>query len=291
MKRIVTYALLCLMLFATACGNKDKDVAVVGSNENGMVDIYYPKDYQVVKKDKQYQIKQPDSLTASIEELMAQLKEYFSEDMEYHTYMIDGDNNVSLQFVSSDEVGTEYFLLAKAAITETLFQLEDINSITITIVDEQGNTISQNLYLPGSFYFYDYAEKEHLNDVEVSLYLATAGGDKLYSESMVISLKNNTTIEEMIVEELADRGAIPKDTEINSVSISQGICYLDLSEEFQDGVRGVKKEIVLYSLVNSITSISGIDKVHISIDGETIDKYGDTIDISSPLQFSKELLR
>ena len=155
MKKLLIMVLAMMLPFFLG-GCKDKgDSTAVQSNENSMVDIYYPEDNNVVKLEDKYQIKQPDSISASVEEIMLQLMEKLDERMEYHTYLIDADNNVTLQFVCNREYNKEYLLLAKAAIVETLFQIEDINSVTIKISDAAGNVIADNLFLRNSFYFYE----------------------------------------------------------------------------------------------------------------------------------------
>lgn len=155
MKKTLSFLFLVLLLVSiTACGKSNKEE--IPTNENSMVDIYYPKDKEVVISDEKYQIKQPDSVSYSVEELMVCLMDRLDERMEYHTYLIDGDNNVTLWFVCSGEYNREYMLLAKAAVACTLFQIESINSVSIKVSDEAGNSIGDNLYLRDSFYFYDY---------------------------------------------------------------------------------------------------------------------------------------
>ncbi len=161
MKKILILIMtITMVLSLVGCGEKEKKKED-DSKANGVVDIYYPEDKGVVKDKETYQIKQPDSLSASVEELMACLMDKLDERMEYHTYLIDADNDVTLQFVCNGEFNREYMLLAKAAIVETLFQIESINSVSIYIADVNGNSIAENLYLRGSFYFYDYEEEQN----------------------------------------------------------------------------------------------------------------------------------
>ena len=291
MKKILIAILALLMCFSFCSCKKKENEANVQLSENSMADIYYPKGNKVVKSEEQYQIKQPDSLSASVEELMLQLKDKLDESMEYYTYLIDADNNVSLEFISQGEYNREYILLAKAAVVETLFQMEGINSIKIKISDVDGNVIGEDSYMEDSFYFYDYSENDDLNGREITLYYADDKGEKLLSRKKTINSLPNVSIEEIIVEELMKLGTIPEKTKINSISINKDTCYIDLSKEFEDDIEGVKSEVVVYSLVNSITSLLEIENVQILIDGENVEKYRETVDIYTPLQFNKEILK
>ncbi len=291
MKKILIMLLAMLMLFSfTACKQDDDEVEEYTTNENSMIEIYYPTDNKVVKSEEKYQIKQPDSVSAAVEEIMLCLKEKLDESLEYHTYMLDGDNNVSLEFTSNGEYNTEYILLAKAAVVQTIFQVKDIKSVNIKITDIGGNVISENHFLRDSFYFYDYVEDETLNNIDLTFYYGGEDGETLVSEIRSINAPPNVTLEEAIINELADMGAIPSSTKVNSVSINGDICYLDLSDDFAEDVSGVKSDVVIYSVVNSIAALSNVDKVQILIDGEHVETYRETTYIYEPLEFNNDIL-
>ena len=63
----------------------------------------------------------------------------------------------------------------------------------------------------------------------------------------------------------------------------EGICYVNLDEAFLENIYGVKPEVVVYSLVNSIIDGSEADQVQISVNGESQIMYMDTVDLSKPL--------
>lgn len=161
MKRYILMLVMAFaVIFTTSCNKEEKAESTEPTelNENSMADIYYPDVKQVVKGEKRYQLKQPDSISSSVEELMACIMSYLDERMEYHTYLLDGDDNLTLQFTCNGEYDKEYMLLSYAAVTRTLFQIKDINSISIALSDAQGDIIESNFYLRNSFYFYDYQD-------------------------------------------------------------------------------------------------------------------------------------
>ena len=72
------------------------------------------------------------------------------------------------------------------------------------------------------------------------------------------------------------------DTKLISVSTQNGCCYLNFTDTFlQDAI--VRPEIAVYSIVNSLTEIQGIDSVLISVNGATPDAAFDGVDLTKPL--------
>ena len=55
---------------------------------------------------------------------------------------------------------------------------------------------------------------------------------------------------------------------INAITADR-ICYLDLNSEFQDAALSVAENISVYSVVNSIVDSCEVDKVQISIEGNS----------------------
>lgn len=159
MKKYLRLFLILICVFCLAGCNDDKkektELTVIENSGANTIYIYFPQGSQVKKADEKYQLKQPDSVSASVEEVMSVMSENLGDTFQYHTYMLDADNNVTLELYINGEVSKEYKLLAKAAITETLFQIENVNSIQIKFRDEEGSIIDDGLYLPESFYFYE----------------------------------------------------------------------------------------------------------------------------------------
>lgn len=280
---IFTFLLLC------GCEKKQEKTIIVEQTGGGMIDLYYPDENQVKKSELAYQIKQPDSVSASVEEVMAALMVYFQEDMNYHTYMIDAENNVSLELELLSEKDDVYVLLADASIAKTLFQIQEIQNVEILLVDENENQVKDSVYSRDSFYFYDY-DDVNLNSKQVRIFYGTPDGLALTSGIYLISTEPNVTIEEKIVITLAQKNYIPKDSMLNFISMSGGICYMDFNRDFMDDHIYTSGAIPLYALVNSITSLEGIDAVQITIEGEKITNYRDGWDISMPLSFDDTLV-
>lgn len=287
-KVIVIYA-MCLLLFLAGCEKKDKQVKVSSGAGESMINVYYPTDKQIQKLDDMYQIKLPDSLSSSVEEVMTVLTDKLDEDVTYHTYMLDADNNLSLEFTVHSDISREKALLTDAAICETLFQIADINNIGIKLLDGDGELVRENLYNRESFYFYGYTDGD-MNNRQLTLYYADKSGGRLVSTVVTVSDEPDISMEEKIVELLVSRGSIPDKTTVNSVGISESICYIDLNDKFMNQTSNVTGEAALYSLVNSIVSLPDIDAVQLTIDGEKIHIYRGISDVDELLVFNSDIL-
>ena len=86
---------------------------------------------------------------------------------------------------------------------------------------------------------------------------------------------------------------VPSGTKLISVSVVDGVCYVNLSDSFKNNPNPeVTEEVLLYSIVNSLTELQGVSKVQISINGSTDGKVRFSYDLSKlyerDLKFIKE---
>lgn len=291
MKKYLCSLILAIFLIGlTGCGQRqqEEDLIVQTEKENSIW-IYYTENRDIVRDENPYQLKQPDSVSASVEEIMSVLIEKIdSTKLEFRTYMLDGDYNIALEFVQKEGCDKDYILLAKAAVSTTLFQIEEIGSVNIGMYDEGNRAISNELFLRDSFYFYG-SDGGNATSQSVNLYYGNEAGNALQMETVQIYAGDNTTLEEEIVNLLCERGALPEGTKVNSVSFRMDVCYLDLSSEFANNLENVKSDVVLYSVVNSVASVTG--QVQILIDGKIIDSYRGNSSISEPLSFNYEIMQ
>ncbi len=288
--KLAIICILCTLICLTGCGKSDSRVKVSSGSNESMIYIYYPDDKEIKKDEEMYQIKLPDSVSSSVEEVMTVLTNKLGTDVTYHTYMLDADNNLSLEFTAHEDLTREKALLTDAAICETLFQISEINDIDIKLSDDTGSVIRDNLYMRESFYFYGYSDAD-MNNRQIQLYYADKSGGRIISSTVTVIDEPNVSMEEKIVSQLVSRGSIPAKTTVNSVGISEGVCYLDLNSKFMNSVSNVSGEVALYSLVNSIVSLPDIDAVQIMIDGEVIHMYRGVSDVDVPLTFNSDILQ
>jgi germination protein M len=65
------------------------------------------------------------------------------------------------------------------------------------------------------------------------------------------------------------KATIPASTRLINVSMIDGICYVNVDRSFQNQDQEIREEIVLFSIVNSLTELPGVTKVQLSINGDT----------------------
>ncbi|HOM02997.1 MAG TPA: GerMN domain-containing protein [Acetivibrio sp.] len=116
----------------------------------------------------------------------------------------------------------------------------------------------------------------------ITLYYSNSNADKVVAEKREVEISKDTQIERLVFEELqkGPKGeglfaTIPKGTRLLSVSTKNGICTLNLSKEFVDNHSGgtAGEAMTLYSIINTMTELPGIDKVQFLIEGQKQEAY------------------
>ena len=129
--------------------------------------------------------------------------------------------------------------------------------------------------------------------LEIILYYPNDEMEFLLPEIRVIS-KTNEKVEELVISELLKgttkkslKTIISSNVKPLSVEIIDGIAYVSLSSNILDREYSEKEEaFVVYSIVNTLTSIQGVEKVQILIDGKSKDVLYKHYSIREPLEFS-----
>ena len=117
---------------------------------------------------------------------------------------------------------------------------------------------------------------------QLRLYFADADGRYLLSEYHSLTLDEETSPERYVIEELLRgpnngelRGTIPAGTTLLSCVTEDGVCTVDLSEAFYENrpETAAGERLTVYSIVNSLTALSGVDSVRILVGGQPIETY------------------
>ena len=207
------------------------------------------------------------------------------------TYRIEGDN-VNVDF------GREYYnstitrrTLQRAAVVRTLCQIEGVKGVTFTvcgepILDTKGQAIG--VMNEDSFLENDGAMINAYEKALLKLYFANESGDKLSAEMRNVIYSSNISMERLVVDNLIEGPVnlyptINPECKVMNVTTKDGVCYVNLSTAFLTKATNVSDETVIYSIVNSLTSLPGINKVQIMIDGETEVSFG-SFYLSAPFE-------
>jgi len=85
---------------------------------------------------------------------------------------------------------------------------------------------------------------------------------------------------------------LPKGTQLRGVSVTDGVAIADFSGELVSDFQGGSDNegVAVYSIVNTLTSLPGVKRVRILVDGKSIDSIGGHLDVSGPLSADEELV-
>lgn len=289
-KKISSFILiLVIMVCVAGCDNNQRSVIMPEHHlDSNVFSLFYPGIDNVIAEETEYQIKEPDNIVTSVEEVMTELMPHFDGKLTFDTYMLTTDDGIEMEFTLNEDYTNEYLLFTKVSIAKTLFQIGDIEFIQIQIRDKDENIIVDETMDRNSIYFYD-DDKAYLNDRAIKIYHANEKGDKLVVKSYYVSHNNNITYEEMIITNLIRMGTLPEDTKINSIYVNSGCCYIDFNDSFLSDIEG-NFDVAIYSIVNSITELPDISSVKILIDGKSSKGYSQNFSLYDFLTFNEELV-
>lgn len=130
------------------------------------------------------------------------------------------------------------------------------------------------------------------------VYFANEEG-KLVKEEHSVRVSNPNAVEKTILEELIKgpnsdtlSRTVPSDMKVNDAKTTNGVCQIDISfdpkSKFFKNDRD--KELMIYSIVNSLTSESQIKKVVIFVDGKNDVQFTSDIDFTDTFERSESYI-
>lgn len=198
------------------------------------------------------------------------------------------------------EMGALEEKLVRAAVVQSLVLIDGINAVSFTV---DGEMLKDSTGFPvGLMNEDDFVENTGSSPTAyqtdtLTLYFADKKGDSLVPREVDVRYSSNVSREKLIVEKLmqgpSGSGAYPTinpDANLLSVTIKDGICYVNFDSTFLTGAYDVLPEVTVYSIVNSLVEGTEAQKVQITINGETDAKYMETVDLSQPLEEKEELV-
>lgn len=192
----------------------------------------------------------------------------------------------------------EYYLLSptdeiltRAAIAKTLFQIADYPYVNFTV--ESQPLVNSSGIIVGSMNADTFVENPggQINasqQTTLTLYFAGTDGTGLVQETRVVHHSSNISMEKLVMEQLMEGpklsgalGTIPSGTKLINVSVADGICYVSMDEIFLNQNQEITEQVVLFSIVDSLTELSNVEKVQVSINGDTSGKCRYTYDFAT----------
>ncbi|WP_455618270.1 GerMN domain-containing protein [Eisenbergiella sp.] len=192
-------------------------------------------------------------------------------------------------------------VLVRAALVRTLSQAEGINHVLMTVggqplADNTGAAIGPMT----ADAFIDNAGKE-INSyemVKLKLFFANETGDGLVEIVKPVEYNSNISMEKLVVEYLVKGpdidGVYPvinPGTKILSVTVKDGICYVNFDENFMTQLYNVTADVVVYSIANSLVELPNVNKVQIAVNGKTDIIYRETFNLSNLYERNLDLVK
>ncbi len=86
---------------------------------------------------------------------------------------------------------------------------------------------------------------------------------------------------------------LPQGTKLLAVQVENGLATVNFSADLRDKHSGGSdgENMTVYSIVNSLTKLEGIDRVQILVDGEVIESLAGHIDLREPLEADPYLIK
>ncbi|HBA62988.1 MAG TPA: hypothetical protein DCZ20_03940 [Lachnospiraceae bacterium] len=296
---MIAAAVIALLL--SGCGKKETEevtgscIYYVNETKDGLVKVAYEKSFSDAGKE--------------AEDILKKMKQT-PESLEYHAAIpkeieIRGISGLSeqrkvliLDFSSNyHDLDPVTEVLLREAVVCTMVQIDGVDAVAFTVdkvplQDKYGNAVGE--MSEESFLKETGSAVHSYKQMTLTLYFGNEEGDRLKTEEVTTRYNGNMQIEKLVLEQLqkgpTENGltaTFPKNIMILSVSLKDGICYLNLDEQFLTAEYLVQPEIVIQSIVNSVIDAGNVSQVQISVNGETDKTFQGVIPLNRP--FSRNL--
>ena len=189
-------------------------------------------------------------------------------------------------------------ILCRAALTKTTTQIPGVDYLGIycaeqPIVDASGNPVG---LLSASDFVDSIRNVNSFERTELTLYFANEAGDMLVPEKRTVMRSTNTSLERLIVEQLilgpgeGGFATLPADVKVLNVSVNDSVCSVNLDAAFLNNTLNVKEYIPVYSIVDSLTELSTVNRVQIRINGSQEALFRDSLSLNTTFERNYEYI-
>ena len=293
MRKYLKIAVLALLLtLLTGCASS-------GKTDADTYKVYYVNKDNTRIDDETYKPTNLDT-DAMIKELIELLgtnpenvddKKLLGGDIEITGYQLDGEQ-LSLVFNEAySQMDVSQEVLFRAAVVKTMLQVPEISCISfyigdLPLADSKGNVIG--LMTNESFVENPGKQINAIQSATLHLYFSNPTGDGLVETTQKVQYSSNISMEKLVMEHLLAGpkedgmvSAIPDGTGLVSIATTNGVCYVNLDESFLNQKYEIQEPIVIYSIVDSLSEIANVNKVQISVNGDTSGVYRDSYSLST----------
>lgn len=184
-------------------------------------------------------------------------------------------------------------ILCRAALVKTLTQVEGVDYVSIYTGDQPlMNTAGMPVGMMSASDFVDsVSDVNAYESTELTLYFTDQAGEKLYAEKRNVMHNINTSAEKVVLEELISgpeqwglKPTLDPSIKVLNVSVNENVCYLNFDGAFLNNALEVKDYIPIYSIVNSLSELTGISRVQIAVNGSQEMSFRDSIPLNTAFE-------
>ena len=300
--RIFYLIMIAVVLFALAgCGKEENQAG------KEKYSIYYlnREDTKINAFDYYTDTSDSMKLAGELIETMSKIPDDVNYHEPVHNFSVIGyqiyENQIILNVDENyTNLPTTTEVLTRAALVRTLTQISGIEYVSMKVRDEElidnlGNVVG----IMAAKQFVDNAGNEinSYEKVKLTLYFASKTGDYLIKANRTVVYNSNISLEKLVVEQLISGptndkiyATINPNTKIVNVTVKDGICYVNLDEGFLTQLSNVSADVTLYSLINSLDELPNVNKVQISINGETDVVFRELYNLSTVFERNLDIL-
>ena len=295
----ILFVMLLLLGMLTGCKQEETEgtavmMSYIGAQNNKVVE----KEVYLLGESVEAQLEEVLTLLATAPQKL----EYQVPISQGITVLTTNITNKSLVLNLSKEykqLDTRMEILTRASLVKSITQIEGIDSVTIHIDGEPlRDSLDKAIGAMTADMFIDNAGEEisTYEKVTIRLYFANEAGDGLIAVDRSKAYNTNISLDKFVVEELlkgpgtTTQGVYPSinpATKLISTLVKDNTCYVNFDSTFLTQVYEVKAEVVIYSIVNSLCELPGIDRVQILVAGSTDVMFREVISLTGV--FSRDL--
>lgn len=297
MKKKLSIIFLSVALFFCACSE------TTPQNDGGYT-LYFTNSNATVLSDYSYNASSKDAL-AIVKEFFDSMQGVLTEGsvsviptgIKYSGAELNGDILNVFLTGDLDSVPARQKMLFYAAFTRSVAQLAEVEGLILYcngegVTDGAGTNMG---ILKASRFVSDAAyDPNDYRESEVVLYFASAENTGLVKTPSLVAYRSTSALERVIVEKIIEG---PSDESLSAtvsptltllaVNVRDKICYVNFDDKFVTETTTAYDYIPVYSIVNSLTELDGIDSVQISINGSSdITMPHGEISLSQPFTYS-----
>ncbi|HIQ73404.1 MAG TPA: GerMN domain-containing protein [Candidatus Cottocaccamicrobium excrementipullorum] len=290
---------LCLVLLGALlfAGCQRKETPVSNPEENQYI-IYYLNSGMTRLEPVEYTAQSEDSLDL-IQELYEQIRTVPSDldatsplSSKVELQRMQWDQNVLYLYFDANYtlMSSSQEILCRAALTKTMTQIPGVEYINLysgeqPLMDASGNPVGM---LSAGDFMDNISDVNAFEKSELTLYFADASGQALQPETREVIHSINTSMERLVIEQLLEgpeteglKSTIPGDTKLLNISVTDNVCYLNFDGTFLNNTLEVGDEIAIYSIVDSLTQLTTVNRVQFSVNGSAAVMFRDRISLDT----------